>query len=334
MKHWSRGRLAVLMVALVVLIAAVVGGVTWIMSSRSAKTAPLNGAFSNIVVTAAAGSGLIYPWKQVRVTADWKVPDRTPAGTTFSLSWPVAQLKGVGGTLSLKNENNDTIENCVLWASSLDCVLTSFVTTHPYNIQGTVWFTLTQVNIPENSTITIPFASGTTAEAVRYVTTGSVANTFTGITYYKDVWVHDGKVTWYVYLPGGTSGQATDYTNVVVAEMLGGSQDYQQTFLPGTFSLDHGTKLNPAGTWPVWETASPRLYTVTPSSSGAFTFAAPKLAAGGWWRLVYDVTVVPSTYKGSISDTAKASWDKQSPLTATYSEVYVEGGGTGNGHAH
>jgi hypothetical protein len=327
--HLSRVRRAQIIVAIVVLIAAVV--VVWIMESR--RTPSLDGAFSNVAVTAASGSGPIYPWKQIKVTADWKVPDKTAAGTAFSLAWPAAQLKGIGGTLALKTTDNDTIENCSLAASSLDCVLTSYVTTHPYDIKGTVWFTLTQVNIPENSTVTIPFVSGATTITAVYTTTGSVATTFTGITFYKDVWVHDGTVTWYVYLPGGKTGQATDYTGVLVAEALGGDQTYQQALLPGTFSLEHGTKLNPAGTWPVWETASTKLYTVTPTGTSSFTFAAPKLAAGGWWRLVYNVTVSPSDFKGTISDTAKATWDSQKQLTATYSEVYVDAGGTGSGQA-
>jgi len=331
-KHLSRSRLVLLLVALAVLIAAVIVVVALTMTSRPTKE-PLNGAFSNIVVTAAAGSGAIYPWEQVRVTADWKVPDHTPAGTAFSLSWPVDQLKGVGGTVTLKNANDDVIQNCTLGAASLDCVLTSFVTTHPYDIKGTLWFTLTQVTIPENSHVTIAFASGTTRLDAAYSTAGSTSNAFTGITYSKDVFVHDGTVTWYVYLPGGQTGQKTDYTNVVVDDTLGADQTYQQTFLAGKFSLEHATKLNSAGTWPIWETASTKLYTVTPNGSGSFRFGAPKLAAGGWWRLVYDVTVVPSDYKGSIANTAKTSWDGQAQLSTSHSEVYVEAGGTGSGQS-
>ena len=326
----SRARLAQFIVALAVLI----GALALALTLGSAQAASLNGAFSNVVVTAASGSGPIYPWDQIRVTADWKVPDRTAAGTTFSLGWPVAQLKGVGGTLTLKNANNDTVETCALGASSLDCVLTSFVTTHPYDIKGTVWLTLTQADIPENSNVTITFTSGTTKVYAPYSTTGSASNSFTGIDYYKDVWVHDGTVTWYIYLPGGRTGQTLDYTNVVVEDTLGGDPTYQQTVLSGTFSLEHGSKLNSAGTWPIWETASTRLYTVTPSGSNTFTFIAPKLAKGGWWRLVYDVKVSPSGYNGTISDTAKTSWDTQKQMATTHSEVYIDAGGTGSGEAH
>jgi len=328
--HLSRARLAQFIVALAVLI----GALALILTLGSTQAASINGAFSNVVVTAASGSEPIYPWDQIRVTADWKVPDRTAAGTTFSLGWPVAQLKGVGGTLELKNTNNDTVENCTLGASGLDCVLTSFVTTHPYNIKGTVWLTLTQVNIPENANVTITFTSGTTKVYAPYSTAGSVSNSFTGIDYYKDVWVHDGTVTWYIYLPGGKAGQTFDYNNVVVEDTLGGNQGYQQAFLPGTFSLEHATKLNSAGTWPIWETASTRLYTVTTSGSNSFTFIAPKLAQGGWWRLVYDVKVSPSGYKGTISNTAKTSWDTQRQMSTTHSEVYVDAGGTSSGEAH
>ena len=138
------------------------------------------------------------------------------------------------------------------------------MTDHPYDIKGNLWLTLTQEAIPENSNVTITFTSGTTQIDVPYSTAGSSSNSFNGIDYGNDVWVHDGKVTWYVYLPGGKTGQTLDYTNVVVEDTLGGDPTYQQTVLSGTFSLEHGSKLNSAGTWPIWETASTRLYTVTP----------------------------------------------------------------------
>jgi uncharacterized repeat protein (TIGR01451 family) len=319
----SRARLAQFIAALAVLISALA------LSSGSAQAASLNGAFTNIKVTAASGSGLIYPWEQIRVTADWSVPDQTPAATTFSLAWPAAQLSGIGGTLALKNTAGNTVATCTLGKASLDCTLTSFVTTHPYNIKGSVWFTLTQVNIPENSTVSIPFTSGTTKTFVRYPTTGSVPNSFTGIDYYKDVWVHDGTVTWYIYLPGGKTGQTEDYNNVVVEDTLGGNQ----TFLPGTFSLEHATKLNSAGTWPNWQTAAKSLYTVTANASNSFTFNAKMLAKGGWWRLVYDVKV-DTGYKGQISNTAKTSWDTHQQISTTHTEVYLEAGGVGQGEIH
>ena len=320
----SRARLAQFIAALALLISALT------LSSGAAQAASLDGVFKGITVTAASGSGPIYPWEQIRVTANWAVPDTTAAGTPFSLGWPVAQLSGIGGTLALKNTAGDTVANCNLGKASLDCTLTSFVTTHPYNIKGSVWFTLTQVNIAENSNVSIPFTSGTTKTVVNYPTTGSVPNSFNGIDYYKDVYVHDGRVTWYIYLPGGKDGQTTDYNHVVIEDTLGGNQ----AFLPGTFTLEHGTTLNsPANTWPIWKTASTKLYTVTPIGTNAFTFTAPVLAKGGWWRLVYDVKVSPTDYKGTISNTAKTSWDTQKQITASHTEVYLDAGGTGSGEA-
>ncbi len=314
----SRARLAQFIAALAVLISALA------LSSGSALAASLSGAFTTINVTAASGSGPIYPWEQVRVTADWAVPDRTPAGTTFSLAWPTSQLNGVSGSMTLRNTAGVAVATCTLSTASLDCALTSFVTTHPYTIKGSVWFTLTQVDIPENSSVSIPFTSGTRKIVATYPTTGSVPNSFTGIDYYKDVWVHDGTVTWYVYLPGGKGGQTEDFANVVVEDTLGGSQ----TFLPGTFTLEHGTTLNSARTWPIWQTVAKSLYTVTPSGTNAFTFKAPLLAKGGWWRLVYDVKVA-SGYKGQISNTAKSSWDGHQQISTTHTEVYLEAGGVG-----
>ncbi len=316
----SRARLAQFITALAVLIGALT------FSSGSAQAAAINGAFTNITVTAATGSGPIYPWEQVRVTADWAVPDHTPAGSTFTMAWPTDKLAGVGGNLSLKNTTGDTVATCALGTGALDCTLTAFVTGHPFNIKGKVWFTLTQVNIPENTTVTVPFTAGTKTTGVSYPTTGSVPNSFTGIDFYKDVWVHDGQVTWYIYLPGGKTGQTSDYLNVVIEDSLGGNQ----TFVPSTFSLERGTTLNSQGTWPIWQTASPSLYSLSNVTSSSFRFDAPILAKGGWWRLVFNVTV-PKGYVGQLTNTAKASWDQQKQITTTHTEVYLSAGGTGSG---
>ena len=57
MKYLSRARLAQFIVALAVLI----GALALALTLGSAQAASLNGAFSNVVVTAASGSGPIYP---------------------------------------------------------------------------------------------------------------------------------------------------------------------------------------------------------------------------------------------------------------------------------
>lgn len=315
----SRARLAQLITALAVLVGALT------LSSGSAQAAAVNGAFTNVVVTAASGSGPINPWEQVRVSADWAVPDYTPAGSTFSLAWPTDKLAGVGGDVQLKDDSGDVIAECVLGTGSLDCTLTSYVTTHPFDINGTVFVTLTQVSIPEHSTVSIPFTAGTTNETVLYQTSGSVPQSFDGLSFYKDVAVEDGKVTWYIYLPGGKTGQEADYANVVIEDTLGAPQ----TLVPNTISLENATSLNAEGTWPLWQTAAASLFSVDTLSTTSFRLTAPLLSKGGWWRVKFEVNV-PEGYTGQVSNTSKASWDAQSQVTTSHTEIYLAVGGTGS----
>ncbi len=321
----SRARLAQFLTALAVLIGALT------FSSGAAQAASVNGAFSGVVVTSTSGTGPIYPWEQVKVTANWAVPDHTPAGSTFSLSWPAAQLKGLGGTMSLANPvDGKTVATCVLGAASLDCTLTDYVTSHPLKIGGQVWFTLTQVNVASNTTITVPFKAGTTTIGnIKYPTSGP--QPFNGVPFYKDLYVDpSGVATWYVYLPAGKTGQTTDYNNVVVEDSMSGGQ----TIVAGSIRLEHATSLYADGSWPAFaevsKTAHP--YTVTATSS-SFVFTTAQLAKGGWWRIAYEVNVAKG-YVGQLTNTAKATWDGSKTITTKTTEVYADYGGTGSGEFH
>jgi uncharacterized repeat protein (TIGR01451 family) len=318
----SRARLAQFLTSLAVLIGALT------FSSGAAQAASVNGAFSGIVVTSTSGTGPIYPWEQVKVTASWSVPDHAPAGTTFSLSWPAAQLKGLGGTMNLANPvDGKTVATCVLNAGSLDCTLTDYVTGHPFKIGGHVWFTLTQVNVTSNTTITVPFTAGTTTIGnIKYPTSGP--KPFNGVSLYKDLYVDpSGVATWYVYLPGEKTGQATDRKNVVVEDSMSGGQ----TIVAGSIRLEHATSLTADGSWPqfaeVSKTAHP--YTVEATAS-SFVFKTAQLAKGGWWRIAYEVNVAKG-YVGQLTNTAKATLDSCTTITTKTTEVYAEYGGTGSG---
>ncbi len=318
----SRARLAQFLTALAVLIGALT------FSSGAAQAASVNGAFSGIVVTSTSGTGPIYPWEQVKVTANWSVPDHTPAGSTFSLSWPATQLKGLGGTMSLPNPvDGKTVATCVLGAARLDCTLTGYVTGHPFKIGGQVWFTLTQVDVASNTTIAVPFSAGaTTIGTIKYPTSGP--QPFNGVPFYKDLYVDpSGVATWYVYLPAGKTGQSTDYNNVVVEDSMSGGQ----TIVAGSIRLEHATTLYADGSWPLFaevsKTAHP--YTVDAASS-SFVFKTAQLAKGGWWRIAYEVNVAKG-YLGQLTNTAKATWDGSATISTKTTEVYAEYGGTGSG---
>jgi uncharacterized repeat protein (TIGR01451 family) len=314
----SRARLAQFLTALAVLIGALT------FSSGAAQAASVNGAFSGIVVTSTSGTGPIHPWDEVKVTADWAVPDHSAAGTTFSLSWPVAQLSGLGGTMTLKNPaDGGSVATCVLGTASLDCTLLSYVTSHPLNIKGSVWFTLTQVNAISNTTITVPFKAGTTTTTTTYPSTGP--GPFNGVQFFKDMYVNpDGTVTWYVYLPAGVKGATKDYLNVVVEDSMSGGQ----TIVPGSIRLEHATKLYGDGSWPQYAQASASLFTVQ-ATSKSFVLKAPQLAGVGWWRIAYEATA--KGYKGQLTNTASATWDCQTKITTMTTEIYSDYGGVGSG---
>ena len=321
MIRFSRARLAQFITAIAVLIGALT------FSSGSAQAASVNGAFKNIVVSATSGTGPIYPWDVVKVTADWSVPDHTAAGSTFSLSWPVSQLSGLGGTMTLKNPaDGASVATCVLGTASLDCTLLSYVTSHPLNIKGNVWFTLTQVNVASNSTVTIPFKAGTTTTVTKYPTSGP--GPFNGVSFFKDMYVNaDGTVTWYIYLPAGAKGATKDYLNVVVEDSMSGGQ----TIVPGSIRLEHATKLFPDGSWPQYAQASASLFTVS-STSTSFVLKAPNLAGVGWWRVAFEASA--KGYKGQLTNTASASWDNQIKITTKTTELYSDFGGIGSGEFH
>lgn len=300
-------------------------GVVAFATPVPARAAEVPGAFKDITITAASGKGPIYPWEQVRVSANWSVPDGTPAGSTFSMSWPTEKLKGNTGSLALKNDKGDVVANCAMTAGGVSCTLTDFVSSHPYEIGGKVWFAVNQVNAGEKTDIDIPFTIGSKTVTVRYRTDGSVP--FGGIDFWKDGGVYPGGADWYLYFPGETKGQQIDYRNVVVDDNLGAGQ----SIVPGSFVLQHATQLNPQGTWPVWNDAPSSLYTVTlDRAHKSFQFKAPLLAKGGWWRLTYKVTV-NSGYAGDLTNTMKAKWDGSDSKSTTRTESYFNNGGTGSG---
>ena len=241
------------------------------------------------------------------------------------MSWPTEKLKGNTGSLALKNDKGDVVANCAMTAGGVSCTLTDFVSSHPYEIGGKVWFAVNQVNAGEKTDIDIPFTIGSKTVTVRYRTDGSVP--FGGIDFWKDGGVYPGGADWYLYFPGETKGQQIDYRNVVVDDNLGAGQ----SIVPGSFVLQHATQLNPQGTWPVWNDASSSLYTVTlDSAHKSFQFKAPLLAKGGWWRLTYKVTV-NSGYAGDLTNTMKAKWDGSDSKSTTRTESYFNNGGTGSG---
>ncbi len=294
------------------------------MTPWDAHAAEVQNAFKNITITAASGSGPINPWEQVRVTADWSVPDQTPAGDTFTMSWPTDKLSGASGKLALKAPDGATVANCTMAKSGVACTLTEYVTAHPYDIGGKVWFQLTQVNAEENTTITVPF-TGSTTQAATYTTSGS--GPFGSIGFDKDGEVREGGATWFVYFPGGPNGQTVDLTDVVVDDTLGNGQ----TVVPGSFVLQHATELGAGGHWPNFQDASSSLFTVAVDPNGhGFQFKAPLLAKGGWWRLTYKVTV-PAGYQGTLVNTANASWNNSETVTTSHEESYFAAGGTGSG---
>ncbi|MDO5285488.1 MAG: SdrD B-like domain-containing protein [Actinomycetia bacterium] len=308
-----------------VLVTGLVLGVVAFAMPVPARAAEVPGAFKNIKVTAASGSGPIYPWEQVRVTADWTVPDRTPAGSTFTMAWPTDKMKGNTGSLALKNPDGDVVANCTLSAGGVSCTLTDFVATHPFDIGGKVWFALNQVNAEERSTVEVPFTIGRETVKITYKTDGSVP--FEGLQLWKDGGVYPGGADWYLYFPGGTTGQSQDYHNVVVDDTVGAGQ----SIVPGSFVLQHATRLDPAGAWPVWEDAPSSLFTVNlDQARKSFQFKAPLLAKGGWWRLTYKVTVMDG-YVGDITNTMTAKWDGRQSQTVSRTESYFNNGGSGAG---
>lgn len=214
-RAWVSGLLALLL--------AVVG---LALHTTGARAAEVSGAVKNIKIVSYQGDGDIHPWETIKLTADWSVPNGTPAGSTFGFSWDAKDLTAVSRTgITLKNPDGAVVATCSNNATSMTCTLTDYVTEHPTNIRGDLYVLVRQTNAEEGQTnpvqvivdgevVTVPIVNAPTAPV----------GSFEGVGNAKDATIRDGAATWYLYIAGGPTGTTKDMTDVAIEDTLGANQ--------------------------------------------------------------------------------------------------------------
>lgn len=107
-----------------------------------ADAAPIDGAITNLTITNRDGTpvtGPVTPYQALRLNGTWSVPDNSPAGSTFTLTYPDT-LTYDGGSLTtpLKNAAGDIIATATVDLSThtVTFTLDDYVTQHPRGITG------------------------------------------------------------------------------------------------------------------------------------------------------------------------------------------------------
>lgn len=99
-----------------------------------ADAAEIDNAFTDVETT-----GTIAVGQTFQLTANWKVPDNSQPGDTFSLQLP-DELEPVQKDFELRDAAGDVVATAKADGGVVTVTLTDYVLAHPKNIQGTLFF--------------------------------------------------------------------------------------------------------------------------------------------------------------------------------------------------
>lgn len=310
---------------------AVLGLAGLLACAPTARAAEVPNAVTDLTFTSTVGP-TIDPWEQVKLTAEWSVPDGTPAGSTFGMSWSASDMVAVPQTgIQLKNPAGAVVATCATTQTSMTCTLTDYVTAHPTSLYGSLFTLVRMGKGVSGSTDTISVdVGGTTPVDVPIDYTDPVS--FPGVGYGKAAVIRaDGSADWFVNFAAGPNGQSADLVNVTVEDTVGAGQ----RIIDGTFTLQHATGLDADGAWPAFVPVSaaavPHTFTMGAGNT-SFTFTAPLLegtdaTSAHYWRLSYQVEVAPGATEIKNNATIKAT-DVDENATSTV--IYFDAGGDAN----
>jgi len=80
-----------------------------------------------------------YTWSQLKLTVDWKVPDGTKAGDTFTLEMPAVLTATDGKRFPLNDADGRTVANAVVTGRTVTFTMTDYAETH-VGVHGSAWF--------------------------------------------------------------------------------------------------------------------------------------------------------------------------------------------------
>lgn len=154
------------------LVALALAATTLTLLAPAARADDVPDAFTNISLGRTDGaSGTIGAWERVRIDADWSVPDNTPAGSTFSMTWDGPLTAPQGLSFDLLDSTNQSLGACVVADKTLTCTLSDAVTNRPQAINGHVFLEVTQVETSPASTYDATFTTRTQQVTESYRTT-------------------------------------------------------------------------------------------------------------------------------------------------------------------
>ncbi|WP_337003367.1 Ig-like domain-containing protein [Microbacterium sp. LB12] len=176
---------------------------------------------SSIVVTATGSSGAVSQWDQVRVDAQWSVPDGAVGGQTFGFTLPQEFARaGMSFSVPSAEDPSQTIAECTVSTDAapvVTCTLTDYVNGRT-GVTGSLWF---MASADEQTTVsTVEFVVD--GKITRVEVPGGGIGPAAPLPTEPQKWswqTDDGRIAWQLTLPGARFSGAT---SIVVDDALTG----------------------------------------------------------------------------------------------------------------
>ena len=273
---------------------------------------PAQAAQIDNAITSVSSSGDAKVGEAVQLTAQWKVPDFSKAGDTFTLSLP-AELIPLASSFPILDDQGNVVANAVAANGQVVVTLTDFVNTHPINVHGTLNFSVRiSINATVGEPITVNWGGQTTV-----ITPKGWANPVGKITKpHKFGWATSGgEVGWGFDIPG-------QLDNVVLNDL---PKDVKLRC--ESLYVSEGDQTNGAPS--TWTTLSPSQYDVVCDENG-FTLKVNQIAQDHVIRVV-----IRSTPTAGLSEVTN-TWSltaNQGPAEGVATSPVYSADGTGAGES-
>lgn len=179
---------------------------------------------SSITVTTVGGGGAVSQWDQVRVDAEWSVPDGAVGGQTFGFTLPKEFARaGTSFSVPSAEDPSKTVAECTVntdAAPVVTCTLTDYVNGRT-GVSGSLWFVASADEQTTESTV--EFTVDGTITPVEIPGGGIGPSSPLPTEPQKWSWqTDDGRIAWQLALPGASFAGAE---SIVVDDTLTGAGD-------------------------------------------------------------------------------------------------------------
>lgn len=174
---------------------------------------------SSITVTTVGGGGAVSQWDQVRVDAEWSVPDGAVGGQTFGFTLPKEFARaGTSFSVPSAEDPSKTIAECTVSTDAapvVTCTLTDYVNGRT-GVSGSLWFVASADEQTTESTV--EFTVDGTITPVEIPGGGIGPSSPLPTEPQKWSWqTDDGRIAWQLALPGASFAGAE---SIVVDDTL------------------------------------------------------------------------------------------------------------------